>query len=547
MNLIAIVILLFHAGKILTQKLEIHNLEKNLISIINLKSCKIKTGEIKIIHPINLTKIEETIEELTTIVERKLINHNTLTKILHHEVEKLHNNFFQLKPQRFKRWDSVGKIWKFIAGTPDAEDLKLINLTMNNLIDENNKQVKINKKSEIKINKILDIVNQLSMKNNTIILDEIEIITLILNIQLINKELEEIQDSIVKTKVKLIESKFLTIKEIIMIRNILIEQGMSLNLPEEALNFVEPKIAVSNSQLLYILSVPKLQDEEAKIIQIQPLIINGEKIKTELKNIVINGPRMYATTKEDNFIQEPRYLQDLSDETCIKPIIEGNHGKCNVTKAYREPKIIQLANNIILVNNARTNISSSCGPQNRTLQGNFLIKFENCSVWADYQEFKYEVTTQKESLFFGALQNLDITKTLIEEGIDITDLQRIHLETRETLHHVYLKQYQHNFRIWTLFGGLSTTTMMVIGLAIFLFINKQRTNTVQVNMIESPEEVKKPKIPTSHLTNSTLEIGTREDTLFHPPEELCVPKLTQYIFSPNNPDALSAVLTNTTH
>jgi hypothetical protein len=54
-------------------------------------------------------------------------NHNTLKKLLNHEVGKLHNNFYQLNPNRFRRWDSIGKIWKFIAGTSDAEDLKLIN------------------------------------------------------------------------------------------------------------------------------------------------------------------------------------------------------------------------------------------------------------------------------------------------------------------------------------------------------------------------------------------------------------------------------------
>lgn len=45
---------------------------------------------------------------------------------------------------RTKRWDTIGTVFKWVAGTPDADDLRLINSSMNSLIVETNKQILIN-------------------------------------------------------------------------------------------------------------------------------------------------------------------------------------------------------------------------------------------------------------------------------------------------------------------------------------------------------------------------------------------------------------------
>ena len=50
-----------------------------------------------------------------------------------------------ISTRRTKRWDSLGSAWKFVAGSPDANDLRIINSTINGLIQNNNAQVKINR------------------------------------------------------------------------------------------------------------------------------------------------------------------------------------------------------------------------------------------------------------------------------------------------------------------------------------------------------------------------------------------------------------------
>jgi Gypsy protein len=541
--ILSILLTLFLSTYVKNQSLEIHNLNKNLIAIIETRNCKIKTGNTKIIHPINLTKIEDSIIELKETIENKVNKNSALAKILNQETRKMNNNFDQLKPKRAKRaFDEIGKLWKFIAGSPDADDLKLINQTFNNLIDESNKQIRINKKMEIEIDHILKVTKNNSKNNNKTILGEIDLIILIFNIQLINKELEEILDSIVKTKIKLVENRFLTNKEINMIENMLTEQGMEFGIPEEALQWVQPKIAINKDQLIYIIDVPRLQQGNAKIIKIQPLNINGEKIQTNLEHIVIDGSKVYSTTKPNEAIQEISFLKDLSKENCIRPIIQGLKGKCNFIKARREPKSSRMSSNVILLNNAAANLSNTCGPQNRTLNGNFLIRFQNCSIWVDDEKFESSEATKEENLFFGALQNLDIKRTLIDSNLDVSDLHEMHLETRHELHHIALKQYTQEVSIWTL-GGISMTSILFVSLAVALMIIKKRMNiTIQNSSQHNTPVTTDPK---DYNSLESQKSKTCEDTLFRPPEELHaikpvhIPKLN--ITNHTNLDANSAL------
>lgn len=246
------------------------------------------------------------------------------------------------------------------------------------------------------------------------------------------------------------------------------------------------------------------------------------KIQTKVKNIVTNGKDFFATEKEDEFIQEPRVLQNLSEDDCIQPLIQGKTGNCLVTKATNEPKVIQLTNNIILVNNANVNVSSNCGPENRTVNGNFLIKFENCSIWTNKQQFLFKESTRTNKLFFGALQNLNFTQTLIESDMDIKELQKLHVSTRNELQHVSLQQYEHNQKIWSLFGGFSITTVTMIALIVYAFKSKRITK-VKIQQLLKPHTKEEPSVQLSDLlTKLSKQDKTHEDTLFYPPEELSV-------------------------
>lgn len=126
--------------QILSQHLEIDDLHQNPILLLKEQNCYIQTGIIKIVHPINLTSLEENVS-LFINISRKIDKTFPLASLI------VRNNLYKLKPMkraRQKRWDIIGKGWKWLAGNPDADDLRIINSTFNSLIDQSNEQIKIN-------------------------------------------------------------------------------------------------------------------------------------------------------------------------------------------------------------------------------------------------------------------------------------------------------------------------------------------------------------------------------------------------------------------
>lgn len=224
-----------------SQKLSIRDLQNDPLLLVEMKSCKIQTGTIKIIHPINISSIEETAEILVQASYKSNVQAtNPLINMLRLKTKKLFSNLHQLKPQqhhRAKRWDAVGTVWKWIAGTPDASDLHAINSTMNDLIDQNNQQYKVNQNINDRIQKLTHAIKEITVQAslNDLMLNDLEIITSILNIDTLNQLLEDIQDAIMLSKLSITSNKILSIREILAVKGLLEEQGVNIHLPDEAL------------------------------------------------------------------------------------------------------------------------------------------------------------------------------------------------------------------------------------------------------------------------------------------------------------------------
>lgn len=275
-----------------SQNLEIKNLHNEPLLLLEIRKCKIQTGTIKIIHPVNLTNIENVIDSINKHIKPNLDNKLGLHSIVNEKVKQLNYNFLQIKPTkitRSKRWETLGTAWKWLAGNPDAEDLRIINKTLNELIDANNEQYKINEHINTRITTLTTTINQLiksTTDTNMIIADELDIISTIINIDTMNHILEDIQDAIIRTRISLPSNRILTLKEIMNIKALLTEQGVNINLPDEALNFVTPKIATKDSMLLYILQIPEMEKELATVLQVIPLTLNDTIIRNSPQYII---------------------------------------------------------------------------------------------------------------------------------------------------------------------------------------------------------------------------------------------------------------------
>ncbi|XP_055629043.1 uncharacterized protein LOC129779077 [Toxorhynchites rutilus septentrionalis] len=443
--------------------LNIVDLGNNPIVLIKQINCKIQTGTINIIHPINLDQIEESAELVTAKFYAQLTSTNPLHEVIKFRIKKLYSSLYALKPQkahRQKRWDTIGTAWKWIAGSPDAQDLRIINSSMNDLINQNNQQYKINENINNRITQLTQAINQIasSINNSTKELDILQAVTTMLNVDIVNELLDNIQEAIALTRISVINNKILTTREINVIKSALQDQGVEINFPDEALQFVTPKIAVNNGDLLYILHVPELENSTSTITRIFPLIVNDQIIKTYPSHVIRHGPKLFKTSKPEDFVQRSSYIDEIEDD-CIKPIILGKESRC--ISIFKNDTIQQLINeNTILISNARNQtLKSNCGPDDRTITGNFIIKFANCTVKFNGHKFQNSEIIGETEVLYGALYNTLIHWTLQKEH-DITEIRDTAIINRQKLDHIHLRQNSLRFSLWTTFGGISLSTVI---------------------------------------------------------------------------------------
>ena len=285
-----------------------------------------------------------------------------------------------------------------------------------------------------------------------------------------NNILEDLEDTILRTRVELTNSKLLSLKEILAIETLLNEQGIKTEFPEEALNYAKPKIATRGDLLLYILQIPKVEGN-CKIIQIIPITVHNTILTDLPPYIVQNGNNLFKTREPTSTIQQDAFLEPLTDN-CSTHIILGRESHCNA-KFDDSTRIELIATNKILITNTKGSlVKSNCGPHNRTLNGNFIISFHNCSIQIDEHHFTSEEYVGNTKELQGAFPNLAIKWNIAQQH----DIPRIHNQTidnRMQLQHIKLKQFEHKNLLFVAFGGLSTTMVIMIIIAITCLFRKR--------------------------------------------------------------------------
>lgn len=490
-------------------ELTIRNLHKDLLLMQKRTPCRIQTGNIRILHPINLTEIEFTINQLTNLVYHKRMNNNALIEISKYKIRDLYSNFLQIKPsshKRTKRWDIIGTTWKWIAGSPDAQDLRIIDKSLHQLTNENNHQVKVNHQIGKRISELTTTINQIIEKQqiNKIILDELDIVTTILKIDTLNKILISIQEAILFSKMHVANSKMLSSKEIFLIKNILTNQGVQLDIPEEALNFVTPKMATSENTLLYILHVPELEKEESTIIRIFPLSQNNTVIKTYPQFLIKQLKQLFTTSKPEDYVQLHSYIKEFED-SCIYPLIMGTESQCIME--INEKNTFKLINpNKLLITNAKSDeLQSDCGPINRHLTGNFVISFSNCTISFKGHNFTSKEQISESETIQGALHNIRITSETFKQH-DVAKIEKVTLLNRNKLDQVLLQHQTDHIWRWSLLGGTSMTFILLTFTLYLIFLH-----------LRTIHKRTSRKINHKKSTNSEETTQSAEDATFSPP------------------------------
>uniref|UniRef100_A0A8D8C320 (northern house mosquito) hypothetical protein n=1 Tax=Culex pipiens TaxID=7175 RepID=A0A8D8C320_CULPI len=277
---------------------------------------------------------------------------------------------------------------------------------------------------------------------------------------MMNKVLEGIQDAIILSKNSIIANRLLNAQELTFIRSLLIEEGVNSDLPDEALQHVTPKFAVNKELLLYILHVPRLFSKTVPIIQVYPLAHKNQIIFGYPEFFIKDGSTLYTTNHPDEFVQKLTYLEKIQD-TCIYPLIFGTQSRCNATFFNDTTQMLISEKALLIQNSWNGMLQTNCGPDNRTLSGNFVIEFINCSITFNNQTYQNEEITRESNIIYGAFHNFNANWTY-KQRLDISSINNETLGNRKKLDHVFLEQYHLKLQIWTVIGGLSVTYIIIL-------------------------------------------------------------------------------------
>lgn len=418
---------------------------------------------------------------------------NQYSSLILQQFEDIDSIFQRLNPtQRQKRWDKVGTIWKFIAGTPDANDLRLINSSINNLVSNNNQQVKINREITLQLKDIAFKTKEAIQLFNSRSL-EFHSINILENLKYLYQKLEQILETITLAKLGILNIIILSDKEINLFIKDLAREQIIVSTTAEAISYATTSIASNRKEIALLIKLPKLNTRIYRKVHVHPIIHNHQQIHLSDRNYIFHGNETYIVESLKPTIFKLTEVR-LGSSTCVPKLLEGQPAICNYTSNPTPEEIISIDDQHLLINTAQNfTIKTDCGVSERNLSGSYLVSYENCSVNISNIMFRNTIQHLSGNPIRLSLDGVEITKDRKVLNLSLEHLHYLQTETRKDLESIRLENDSLQWTPWSIFGTF-TFTPTIIGLAIlFCFFARRHAMKIQLN-----QQVK--EIPTNHDT-----------------------------------------------
>lgn len=271
--------------------------------IIKVQPAKITDGNFKIIHPINITAYEKIYYLAIPMVRWHVNDTSPLKPQCEYLLNSINEQLQQLQPNRGKRsinW--IGSAWKWIAGTPDAYDFDKLLTKQNELIENSNRQILINRNIINSSNKMIDNFNQIleQLKDKT---NENLAQTLFNKLLILKEEIDEITNAIHWAKKGIINTKILGKGELDQIMHEM--DTLPYGNTAEALNYAAPSVAIKERLILYIVSIPLTSKKEYNHLILKSVTNQMKRIVLDHNHVLASKEEYYTINKECEF---PRHI-----------------------------------------------------------------------------------------------------------------------------------------------------------------------------------------------------------------------------------------------
>lgn len=267
--------------------------------------------------------------------------------------------------------DFLGSALKFVAGTPDHDDYTMLLTKQNILIENNNKQTKINSALQDRINQLTDQINNINSRfsgNNVInLIEKIPLFEYLANRNnMIINYLNNLVLSIVLAKSNLINPLIL---DDIDIENL----NKNENLPVSISNLLlvtKIKVLQNSDVIHYILKVPKLS-QSCIFLNLYPVSHNDTIIKLPVINAAKCDNVTYPVSECIKTTTENICQPVVSD--CLHNLLNNDSASCATENSHHLPPIQVIDDGIIILNDVYpTTIEDK---QKVTVEGTILIEF----------------------------------------------------------------------------------------------------------------------------------------------------------------------------
>lgn len=476
------------------------------------------------IHKVDLDEIRKNLEHIERL-SHNLTTTDHLMDTFDFKLKKTHNKLKNLLPKRQKRGliNGIGKLVKFIAGNPDQEDLDLINSnlatiekTENHVIQNQNRQVRINLGIQDTVNKISDTVRKIKVQvfnNINHLNDEVELMNLILNLDILDKIIEDLGEQVTFAKSNLINLNILTENEKLYVHKKLEDQHIHINFENELSEFVNCIVIVKNNLIFIIVKILIVDTKEYELLQLETINNNGSRIDTNVRYVARNRDTIYGQEGLCVLCENSHQIQD----NCIFHILTNRQAKCSTVQTEDTTRISEIGPGIVLVDtNTAIEILDSCA-DSRMISTPTIVETGNCTV--QIANFTFENNTEEVDQpdyfipLFGGNVEIDKRKPSIEE------IHHLNLRNVEELTEVKLRLSHHKT-----IGAIIIVTLVVISLILLYFHRckysqqgfaipefPQKAKEVKSNTQVTHKDIKKSSESTPRDSNHTL--STRDDRL----------------------------------
>ena len=447
-------------------------------------------------------------------------------EVLKIRMQGLLESFHKIQPiTRPKRGllNPLGSIIKSITGNMDYVDFVDIHKKLNEyetktneVIQGNEQQIRINNDLESKINAIVNhlndqqvqIMREIAALKNRIPTDKNILFRqifhkLLFNIDILERQLVDIFESIQMSKLGVLPRAILSQNETLHVLELLENQEIHITNFDQIYEYLNVHTLHNTTCIIFAIQIPIFTLGKFQYVIFESIPMNDRAIVTNFDIAVLGKNVTYASKTNCQIIEQYRVcrqkqLIDISDDQCISNALQGQEASCDYTEPKNKTEVVQINSYTVIIKSALNPItinSDTCGLSTRQITGTVMITFQKCSLVINGTQYDAEETMSQHKLTLIPMLGINFQEKTFSKEFDLQQLSTMHITNRD--HVRQLQIHQETFQKFSV-GSL----LLVLSVLVFFAVrlrktaktkptkanaNKEDSNTITVSAIQLEE------------------------------------------------------------